>query len=130
MEPQPPERVELGPDIIEAIGPAPAIVPMACDALGSKLVAYIAGVGDTATVRAWAEGDETPPSEAVAKLAAAYEAAALLSQRESAAVIQVWFQGRNPELSDVAPARLLREGDLDEVGPQVLAAARMMVVSS
>jgi hypothetical protein len=39
-------------------------------------------------------------------------------------VAQAWFQGLNPALADRSPARLLREGNLDEVGPQVLAAAR------
>jgi len=32
-------------------------------------------------------------------------------------VVQAWFQGLNPQLEDRSPARLLREGDLDEVGP-------------
>jgi len=38
-------------------------------------------------------------------------------------VVQAWFQGMNPRLDD-APARLLREGDLDHAGPEILAAAR------
>jgi hypothetical protein len=38
--------------------------------------------------------------------------------------VQAWFQGINPQLDDVPPARLLSEGQLDDAGPQVLAAAR------
>jgi hypothetical protein len=30
----------------------------------------------------------------------------------------------NPRLDDVAPVRLLREGDLEQVGPGILEAAR------
>jgi hypothetical protein len=43
-------------------------------------------------------------------------------------VVQAWFQGLNPHLDDRSPARLLREGDLAEVGPMVLAAARAFQV--
>jgi hypothetical protein len=43
-------------------------------------------------------------------------------------VAQAWFQGLNPQLEDRSPARLLREGDLDDVGPQILAAARAFAV--
>lgn len=39
-------------------------------------------------------------------------------------MVQSWFQGLNPQLEDRSPTRLLWEGDLDEVGPLVLAAAR------
>jgi hypothetical protein len=38
--------------------------------------------------------------------------------------VQAWFQGMNPQLDDVPPARLLRDGQLDAAGQQVLAAAR------
>jgi hypothetical protein len=39
-------------------------------------------------------------------------------------VAQAWFQGLNPILDDRAPALLLREGELADIGPRVLAAAR------
>ncbi len=45
-------------------------------------------------------------------------------RKDSVTVVQAWFQGMTPRLDDVAPARLLPEGDLEEVGPEVLAAAR------
>jgi len=32
--------------------------------------------------------------------------------------------GLNPQLDDRSPARLLRDGDLDDAGPKVLTAAR------
>jgi hypothetical protein len=43
-------------------------------------------------------------------------------------VAQAWFQGLNPQLGDRSPARLLREGDLAEVGPEIVAAARAFVI--
>ena len=50
------------------------------------------------------------------------------SERDAPRVVQAWFQGLNPHLEDRSPARLLRDGDLDEVGPLVLAAARAFLV--
>ncbi len=52
----------------------------------------------------------------------------LLSEHDAPRVVQAWFQGLNPHLEDRSPARLLRDGDLDEVGPLVLAAARAFLV--
>lgn len=94
------------------------------DILGARLVAYLGSVKETRAVRQWAEGERTPSAEVVLRLRTAYHAAALLREKDSAAVVQAWFQGMNPRLDDVSPARLLRDGDLDQVGPQVLAAAR------
>jgi hypothetical protein len=48
----------------------------------------------------------------------------VITARDSKEVAQAWFQGLNPLLDDRSPARLLRDGDLEEVGPQVLTAAR------
>ena len=94
------------------------------DILGARLVAYMGSVKETRAVRQWAEGDRTPSAEVVLRLRTAYHAAALLREKDSAPVVQAWFQGMNPRLDDVSPARLLRDGDLDQVGPSVLAAAR------
>lgn len=92
--------------------------------LGARLVAYLGSVTETRAVRQWAEGTRAPSHEVINRLRTAYQISALLRQRDSAAVVQAWFQGMNPQLDDVAPARLLREGDLETVGPRVLAAAR------
>ncbi|EKT83282.1 hypothetical protein WSS_A07909 [Rhodococcus opacus M213] len=42
-------------------------------------------------------------------------------------MVQTWFQGPNPILDDQPPALLPRAGDLSDVGPKVLAAARQFV---
>lgn len=95
------------------------------DLLGARLVAYLGNARETTTVRQWAEGSRPIADAADAdRLRVAYRAARMITARDSKAVAQAWFQGLNPLLDDVAPARLLREGDLDVVGAQVLSAAR------
>lgn len=97
------------------------------DALGAKLVAYLGGVQETRAVREWADGSRSPSDEVVQRLRAAYYVTAMLRDRESAPTVASWFQGMNPELGDVAPAKVLREQDLDVAGPAVLAAARSFI---
>jgi hypothetical protein len=92
--------------------------------LGTKLVAYIASVQDTRTVRAWASGTPVKNDERVARLRLAYEIALCMDKIEGHATTQAWFQGLNPLLGDARPARLLREGDLDTDGPRVREAER------
>jgi hypothetical protein len=95
------------------------------DLLGAKLVAYLGRVKETRAVRQWAEGTRAIANPVdVDRLRVAYRAAAMITARDSKQVAQAWFQGLNPLLDDRSPARLLREGELDEVGPQVLTAAR------
>ena len=47
-----------------------------------------------------------------------------LREQDTPAVVQAWMTGVNPELGDRVPLRLIREGDLDIVGSEVLRAAR------
>jgi hypothetical protein len=95
------------------------------DLLGAKLVAYLGRVKETRAVRQWADGTRSIANPAdVDRLRVAYRAAAVITARDSKEVAQAWFQGLNPLLGDRSPARVLRDGDLEEVGPQVLTAAR------
>ncbi len=95
------------------------------DLLGAKLVAYLGRVKETRAVRQWADGTRAIGNPVdVDRLRVAYRAAAVITARDSKEVAQAWFQGLNPLLDDRSPARLLRDGDLEEVGPQVLTAAR------
>lgn len=105
----------------------PEFITALCDLLGAKLVAYLSFAPDTRTVRAWADPTDprSPPDDVVDRLRLAHQAALLLGQKDSAPVIQAWFQGRNPHLDDLAPARLIREGGMTTIaGTSVLAAAR------
>lgn len=105
--------------------PQTELVTALRDLLGAKLVAYLGRVKETRAVRQWAEGARTIGNDTdVERLRVAYRAARLITDRDSPAVAQAWFQGLNPILGDRAPALLLREGDLGDVGPKILAAAR------
>lgn len=99
-------------------------------ALGPGLVAGLAGVSETRPVHQWADGTrglKSPHTEA--RLRLAYHLLKLVTERDSDSVARVWFTGLNPELDDASPVRLLRDGDLDEVGPRLLAAARAFAAS-
>lgn len=96
--------------------------------LGLKLVAYIGGVTETRAVREWAEGSRAMRSETARRLRLALQAGWMISRDDDPRVAQAWFQGLNPQLGDISPARLLRDGDLDEVGPQVIEAARAFAI--
>lgn len=105
------------------------VVKELIDVLGAKLVAYIAGVGETRAVHEWTTQTREPKDPNVApRLRLALQVARLISQTDTHAVAQAWFQGLNPQLDDRSPARLLREGDIFEVGPEVVSAARAFVV--
>lgn len=108
----------------------PEIVDELRSVLGSKLVAYIAGVNETRAVHQWAEVGGRRPSVAVEqRLKLTFRVAELIASNDGDRVAQAWFQGLNPRLDDTSPARTLREGDLDEAGPRVLDAARTFVAN-
>ena len=58
------------------------------------------------------------------RLRLALRVAQVISERDSNEIARAWFMGLNPQLNGWSPARLLREGELDEVGPEIIAAAR------
>jgi hypothetical protein len=96
--------------------------------LGARLVAYLGSVRETRAVRQWADGDREPSQDVQNRLRVAIQVALPLAEIESPRIAQAWFQGLNPQLEDRSPARLLREGELEEVGPAVIAAARAFLI--
>jgi hypothetical protein len=96
--------------------------------LGARLAAYIGGVAETRAVREWADGTRAPGNEVQQRFRVALQVALLLNESDGREITQAWFQGLNPQIDDRSPARLLREGTLEETGPQVLAAARAFLV--
>ena len=104
--------------------PADVLVSRLREALGAKLVAYLASLQETRPVGEWANGEGEPSPEVEARLRVAYRVAWLMLEKNSPAVVQVWFQGANELLGHRAPAGLLRDGDLNELGVAVVAAAR------
>jgi hypothetical protein len=96
--------------------------------LGARLAAYLGGVSETRAVRQWAEGERAPGEQTQQRLRVGLQVALMLNQSDGPEVTQAWFQGLNPQLEDRSPARLLRDGDLHEAGPAVIAAARAFLV--
>ena len=105
----------------------PVLVKELSELLGPKLVVYIAGVREARAVREWSTGERGARAPIPERLRLALQVAWLIAQHDSASVARAWFQGLNPQLDDRSAARLLREGELDEVGPQILSAARAFV---
>lgn len=99
--------------------------------LGAKLVAYLAGIHRTDLVRRWADGTGPLPDRTVLdRLQVALTAARLITARDTPAVAQAWFQGRNPTLGDQPPAQQLREENVEIVRDAVVAAAREFTTNS
>lgn len=92
--------------------------------LGAKLVAYVASERSTRTVDEWARGVSRPSEVISLRLGAACCAAGLLRDRNSAEMVQVWFQGQNIQLRGTSPARTLRDEPAGSTGIAVLVAAR------
>ncbi len=95
--------------------------------IGKKLTAYIAGVKDVRALDRWIDGAVVPYKSAEERLRFAFRVIKTLENHDRASVVQAWLTGLNPELSDRVPIRLLREGDLETVGPQILGAVRAFV---
>lgn len=108
----------------------PSVAQELEDLLGAKLVAYIAGVTEARAVRKWSQGEREPRPDVVERLRTALRVALMIAKADGPGVAQAWFQGLNPQLDDRSPARLLREGDVGDVGPEVLGAARAFVVGA
>ena len=92
----------------------PASVRVLQVALGTELVAFMAGV-DRKTVAKWAAGSARPRRESEERIRLAYQVFRLLLERDSEHTVRAWFIGLNPQLNDVAPARALSDGQLKEV---------------
>lgn len=89
----------------------PAVCEMAeylCEHLSEEVTAYLSGLSETKTVRAWAEGEISPAPEERFRLEVAYWAARCLVPDCGDEMTRSWFFGMNPSLEDTAPAYVLR----------------------
>ena len=105
----------------------PVVVAELRDLLGAKICAVLGSVRETRAVAQWAAGTRTPGAGVQRRLRVALHAAVVIAEADSPAVAQAWFQGMNPQLDDRPPLLLLADGDLDEIGPAVIGAARAFV---
>ncbi|MGA9717320.1 MAG: DUF2384 domain-containing protein [Acidobacteriaceae bacterium] len=103
--------------------PTTQIVSQLVAILGRKLTAYIGKVKDVRAVDRWIAGGEIY-GDAEQRLRFAFQVARTLSEQDTPSVVQAWMTGVNPELGDRVPLRLMRDGDLNTVGSEVLRAAR------
>lgn len=106
----------------------PEVVVALRELLGPRLVAYLGSVRETRAVHQWADGTREPSEAVQQRLRLALQVALMLSETESPRIAQAWMQGLNPQLDDRSPARLIREGDVQEIGPSVVGAARAFLV--
>jgi hypothetical protein len=106
----------------------PEVVAALRELLGPRLVAYIGAVRETRAVHQWADGARAPSDAVKQRLRVALQVASMVAEAEGPRIAQAWLQGLNPQLDDRSPARLLREGELQEVGPAVVGAARAFLV--
>jgi hypothetical protein len=120
------------PDLVAHTRAVRASFPEVADELrallGARLVAYLGSVQETRAVHQWVDATRTPSEETQQRLRVALQVALTIASAESARIAQAWFQGLNPQLEDRSPARLLRDGELQKVGPAVIAAARAFLV--
>lgn len=104
----------------------PELVKQMTSIVGKKLTAYIAGKDDVRSIDRWMQGQGSY-KDAEPRLRFAYQLVVTLSEHDRPAVVQSWLTGINPELRDRTPIRLLREGDLKVVGPELLGAVRAFI---
>lgn len=123
-------ELDLYNDSIKENANVAAAVANLRDVLGDKLVAYLGSVRETRAVRQWAENEREPSSDdVIERLRFANQVVTLMYRKESRSLIQSWFQGLNPLLDDHSPATLIRSGDISEVGPRIIAAARAFLAT-
>jgi hypothetical protein len=121
-------RPDYGAHVRAVRSTFPEVVAGLRDVLGLKLCAYLGSVKETRAVNEWAEGVREPSDAVQQRLRLAFQVAQAIADVDGPEVARAWFQGLNPQLDDRSPARLLREGDIDEVGPEVIAAERAFLV--
>ena len=118
-----PPRPDLAAHRESTTEPFASVVQDLIAAIGKKLTAYIAGVKDVRALDRWLEG-ATPYKTAEERLRFAFRVVKTLEHHDHASVVQAWLTGLNPELDDRVPIRLMRDGDLEIVGPEILGAVR------
>jgi hypothetical protein len=121
-----PSRPDLAAHREATAAAFPKVVRELTGIIGKKLTAYIAGVKDVRALDRWIEGGE-PYKNAEERLRFAFRVVRTLQNHDRPSVVQAWLIGLNPELNDRVPIRLLREGDIEKVGPEILGAVRAFV---
>ena len=85
----------------------PDIVEYLQDHLGSRTVAFLAGLEDTQMLRQYRAGTQ-PRDMPRLRLRSAYQATRMLTETFGDETAEGWMFGSNSKLDDEAPARVLR----------------------
>jgi hypothetical protein len=107
----------------------PEIVKRLTEIVGRKLTAYIAGMKDGRALDQWINGTE-PYAYVEERLRFTYQLVRTLSEHNSPRTVQAWLTGVNPELGDRVPIRVLRDGDLRIIAPEILGAAKAFIAGA
>ena len=107
----------------------PEVIKRLREIVGLKLTAYITGIDDVRALDSWINGAE-PFGDVEERLRFTYQIVRTLSQHDSPRIVQAWLTGVNPELGDRVPLRVLRNGDLATVAPEILGAARAFIAGA
>jgi hypothetical protein len=86
-------------------------------------------VNDIQALDPWINGTEASGG-VEQRLRFTYQVVRTLSQHDSPRIVQAWLTGVNPELGDRVPLRVLRDGDLGSVAPEILGAARAFIAGA
>ena len=97
------------------------------DILGARLCAYLSSVGEPRAVHQWADGSRELGTKIQRRPRVTLHVDAAIGAVARPAVAQASSQELNPQLKDRPTTLLLREGDLDEVGPEAIRAARAVL---
>ncbi|MEJ7803894.1 MAG: hypothetical protein WKH68_11080 [Candidatus Limnocylindria bacterium] len=105
------------------------VVGWLSELLGAKLVAYLGSVKETRAVSQWARDERGCSAQTERRLRLALQVVLMVEQADGAEVARAWLVGMDPGLDDEAPAKVIRDGDLDAAGPQVVGAARAFLAT-
>lgn len=108
--------------------PITGVVAELRELLTPKLVASIAGVGETRATRQWAEGQRAPHQETQTRLRTALQATLVISEAYDARTAQAWMQGIDPALGDRSPATVLRDSVDDADRQAVVVSAQRFAI--
>jgi hypothetical protein len=110
-------------------GSISSVTEQLTEILGAQLVAYIGSVKETRAVREWIAGTRVPRGDAAQRLRLAYRVAKCIADSDGIDTAQAWFQGLNPLLGNVSPARLIRTGNLNTDGPRIIEAEKSFLAA-
>jgi len=86
----------------------PEIAQYLQEALGQRLIAYIADVRDPRMVGRWARGIHSPRGTTAMRVRVAYEVTRLLDEAYDEETAKAWLLGSNSRLDGESPAYVLR----------------------